>query len=293
MAKAKASSPEKAVEKRRGSRIPKVLDNQAGREFREMQADMLASQTNVGQRAPGRARIDQIIATTIELLDLHNRDDITIAMIASKAGITRTSIYAHFSNIGEIFEQISIRFIQQSGIFVEEYVRQRNPVSLQQVIILTIEAIQCHFNRPEGEGPNAEAAHIPFEARQVIPEFDKVSALTYHSLWETGWPVEPLSEEDPFRMLVILQSAIFEASIKRHGEIIDAMAEDAKLVALDFIERTERRFSRNKLPVPDNPVPERTIIDLFSRIAQAKDPRLLGVAVSQLQALAQLNSETS
>src|SRR5215210_5898402 len=62
-------------------------------EFATRQAQLLAKHSKVGERAPGRARVDLIIETAIKLLTEHKRHDITISMIADAAGMTRTSIY--------------------------------------------------------------------------------------------------------------------------------------------------------------------------------------------------------
>lgn len=264
----------------------RATDDIQGVSFHELQAELLAPQAKIAQRAPGRARVDRIIETAIELLAEHSRADISIAMIASEAGMTRTSVYAHFNNIGEVFEQIAVRFIQQVGVFVERYVRERNPTSLSDVVTLTIDAIQHHFNRPDPDAPGALAAHVPFDARHLIKEFDRVSALTYHSLWKTNWPIEPLSDDDPFRMLVTLQSAIFDLSIQRHGKITDELAQEAKLVALDYIQRTDRRF--NGPSADSGLIGTEQVAAVLSQLAQARNPRLLTVAVAQLEALASL-----
>lgn len=135
--------------------------------------------------------------------------------------ITRTPIYWHFNSVDEIYRQIAIRFVQQTGVDVERYVRRRKPTSLEELVTLMIKAIQNYFNQPNPAKPGALARHIPFESRHLVQDFDKVAALPYHTLWHAGWAVEPLSEEYPFRTLVITQSAIFKASIQRNGKITD------------------------------------------------------------------------
>lgn len=213
--------------------------------FETMQEDLLAKSTRNGQRAPGRARIDSIIAACIELLREHRPADISIAMVAEKADIKRTSVYSHFSKVEEIYEQISVRFVRQTGVFVEDYVRRHNPRTLEELVVLMIRGIQAYFNEPDGGSPGALAQHIPFEMRHVIEDFDKVAALPYHTLWHSGWDIEPLSDSDPFRTLVVLQSALFDMSISRHGQITDECVKMAIGVALDFIRRVDAQLSKS------------------------------------------------
>jgi len=214
-----------------------------GISFETLQEDLLARTARKGQRAPGRARIDNIITACIELLREHRPADISIAMVAEKAGIKRTSVYSHFSKVEEIYEQISVRFVRQTGVFVEDYVRRNNPRTLEELIVLVIRGIQAYFNEPDADSPDSLAQHIPFEMRHVIEDFDKVAALPYHTLWHNEWDIEPLSDADPFRTLVVLQSALFDMSISRYGQITDECVEKAIGVALDFIRRVDAQLS--------------------------------------------------
>lgn len=210
--------------------------------FPEMQAKLMAPQAKLGVRAPGRARVEKIIGATIDLLREHHPSDINMAMLARHAEISRTSIYAHFASIEDIFEQISLRFTGQTGLFVESYVRGKRPANLKEVLIFTIDAICAFFNSKGGDGDNGDIRHIPFDMHVVIEDFDKVAALTYHTLWKVDWPVEPLSEFDPFRILVMLQSTLFSASINRYGHITPEFSDQAKRVACDYILGMDARF---------------------------------------------------
>lgn len=251
--------------------------------FEALQNELLAEESKQGQRAPGRARVDRIIEATIELLKEHNPADISIAMIADHGNITRTSIYSHFASVDEILGQIAIRFIQQTGVHVERYVRRRKPVSLEQLVTLMIKGIQDYFNQPNPNTPGALARHIPFESRHLVRDFDKVAALPYHTLWHTGWAVEPLSEEDPFRTLVLIQSAIFDISIQRHGQITDFFVQQATETALDFVRRAEARYGD----------PEARMIAAAKRLATHEDPVLMDLASSQIELLLASASQLS
>ena len=250
--------------------------------LRVRQNELLSEREKLGQRAPGRARVDRIIEATIELLKEHKPADISIAMIADHGEITRTSIYSHFNSVDEILGQIAIRFVQQTGVEVESYVRKRKPASLEQLVTLMIKGIQTYFNQPNPAKPGALARHIPFESRHLVEDFDKVAALPYHTLWHTGWPVEPLSEEDPFRTLVVIQSAIFEASIQRHGKITDFAARQATEVALDFLARAEARYGA----APTNLKPEDRILAATRMLAAHADPAVIEMAAAQIELLA-------
>ena len=173
--------------------------------FKSQQLAFLSAQSKTPTRVPGRARVDKIINTAISLLNEHTPQDVSIAMIASRAGIKRTSIYAHFKSVSEIIDQISIRFVEQTGQYVEQYVRERNPKTLTDLVTFTIDGIYLHFNRPSiEEGSINLAAVVPFDARKAVKDFGKISALMYHSIWKVEWPMEPLSERDPFFILVLL-----------------------------------------------------------------------------------------
>ncbi|MNF55144.1 Bacterial regulatory protein, tetR family [compost metagenome] len=257
--------------------------------FEVLQSELLAAKERHGQRAPGRVRVDRIIEATIELLNEHKPADISIAMIADHAAITRTSIYSHFNSVDEVLEQIAIRFVQQTGVEVERYVSRRKPASLEELVVLMIAGIQKYFNQPNPEKPGALARRVPFESRHLIREFDKVAALPYHTLWQTGWDVEPLSEEDPFRTLVIIQSAIFETSIQRHGKITDSAVKQATEAALDFIARAEARYGGGTVSA----TPEDRILVATKKLATHESPALMELAASQIELLASTATKLS
>lgn len=62
--------------------------------------------------------------------------------------ITRTPIYSHFNSVDEIYRQIAIRFVQQTGVDVERYVRRRKPTTLEELVTLMIKAIQNYSTSP-------------------------------------------------------------------------------------------------------------------------------------------------
>lgn len=262
----------------------KMPNDEAG--LLELRDSLLAAHTIRGQRAPGKARIDEIIAAGIELAKLHRTSDISIAMIAKEANITRTSVYAHFTSVTEIFENIALRFVEQTGNFVLRYVRDREPSSLRDVAVLIIRAVQAYFNVDENSSL-ANAQHVPFEARNLVKNYDKIAALSYYMLWEIDWVVDPLSEQDPFRKLVMLQSALFEHSINLHGCITDDYAEETIAMALSFIERAEARFSKSELVTTDAASNLRQAVE---RLIATGDDALLTVTVRQLEALLSLTS---
>lgn len=256
-------------------------------QFSTMQAKILASQTKSGTRAPGRARVEKIIKATIELLRVHQPEDITMAMLARQADITRTSIYAHFDSIEAIFEQISVRFTQETGVFVEAFVRQRDPKNLTDILTITIDGICAYFNNPDLVASDGFARHVPFDTYIVVKDFDKVSALLYHTLWDCNWPIEPLSEFDPFRLLVLLQSAFFSTSIKRYGYITESFAQQTKQMACDFILGADARFKATTRHEADTRRNDRLKVAVDA-IASAKDPRLIEIATQQLETLARV-----
>jgi len=267
---------------------PKKADhapNSTEPSFQTRQAAMLAKRTKTPARALGRARVESIIGTAIELMREHNPGDITISMIAAKAGMTRTLVYAHFKNMDDILEQISIRFLEQTGLYVEEYIRKRNPKTLPELLTLTIDATYKRFSRPRTANLAAVASHVPYDARVVVKDFEQAAALLYHSFWKPDWPVEPLSEHDPFCILVRLQEAIFSASIRKHDCITKDYAELAKHVALDFMAGVERRFLMQQIHAGTAHINTR-LSAAVNKLSTASDPRLLTIAVEQLESLA-------
>lgn len=255
-------------------------------EFEALQNQLLVEKSKTGQRAPGRARVDRIIEVTIELLKDHKPTDISIAMIADRGKITRTSVYSHFASVEEVLEQISMRFIQQTGLHVERYIRQRRPATLEQVVVLMIKGIQDYFNQPRPAKRDALAHHVPFETRHVIRDFDKVAALPYHTLWSIDWPIKPLSDDDPFRTLVIIQSALFETSIRRHGIITDSFVEQVTEIATDFVRRAEKKFGRRASSEDFG----YRIAKAVNKLAAHSDPDFLGFATRQIELLADASS---
>ncbi|RJG03196.1 TetR family transcriptional regulator [Noviherbaspirillum sedimenti] len=255
--------------------------------FKSKQSAMLSDQAKMPPRAPGRTRVEKIIGTTIELMGERNPDDISIAMIAARAGMTRTSVYAHFKNMSEIFEQISIRFVEKTGLFLEKYVRDRNPRTLSELLTITIDGVCEFFNQSHSGEPLDLAAHVPFDARKAVKDYDKVSALMYRSFGLADWPIQPLSEDDPFCILVLLQEALFSTSMQRHGIITKEYAELTKNVALDFMAGVNKRFQNLNDPKEIGDLNAR-IATAVSQLTTSSDLQLLKVTAEQLEALSRL-----
>ena len=263
----------------------KSFDMPESESFKTKQTAMLGKSGGKPSRPLGRARIEKIIEATIELLREHNPKDITITLVASQANIKRTSIYPHFKNVAEILEHISKCFVEQSGLYIEQYVRDHKPQTLSELLTVAIDGVYHHFNQSAEESLTSFAYHIPFEALAAVKDRDKISAMLYRSFWTPDWPVEPLSPKDPFCILQRLQEAVFTASIQAHGRITEGFSDLTKAVALDFMAGVERRFRLKQLQGSEADINTR-LAAAIGRLSTASDPTFFNIAVLQIEILA-------
>ena len=253
-------------------------------------------------RAPGRARVERIVETTIKLLKNHSLDEITISMIAVDANISRTSIYEFFPTVAAIYRVIAERYVQELDNDVKAFVLARRTTTLGQFLDTVIDAIVSYFNSHPATMKVHLGSNAQFELRAIIHNFDTVAAKMYHDLRKVEWDPKPLSEEDPFRTLVILQTSLFSASVQRHGYITDYMAEQTKIVARAYLAhysqdveqwRDENHPNRkSSTNLAEQPTAQRRRLERrLHHLLGTLDDRTLEIAVSQTAMLVKLRPQ--
>lgn len=192
---------------------------------------VIATKPKPPKRARGHERVEKIISSTIKLLEDHELGDITVMMVAQNAGIGRSSIYEFFPTVSAIFRVIAERYANEIVENTAHLLIDLDSHSLPQIVDILIDGTVDFWN----SRPAAAKVHLGSDAsfglRVMIKDFHRAGASTYYQWYTPDWDILPLSEEDPFRTLSVLQYALFSESVQRHGLITDYFRRQTKMVA--------------------------------------------------------------
>ena len=253
-------------------------------------SDAVADPTsNKRPRIYGRVSVDDIARSTLELLRHHSSEDITITMIADRGGIKRSSIYRYFNGVDEIYRHLSQLYLGKIRPFVESYVRRRKPQTLEEVVVHVVNAAVEFFDEPYSLD-RTTAILLQLNVTSFVIEYHQETVSLIASLWDVDWPIEQTDELHPFRVMAMLITAVFEVSLRKHGRITEAYAQETREVALGYIKGVQRRFAAVESATGSGPAEER-IGTAVTSILSAGKPQLVTTCVQQLEALARLSSD--
>jgi hypothetical protein len=133
--------------------------------------------------------------------------------------------------------------VTRSWNWIRAETARRKPSDIRTLIEANVAAAVLYFNANSAARKTLFGASA-FELHVVESNFDVMSAQMFRELIKApDWPVEPLSEEDPFRTVGLVMSVIFAASVRRSDRITPEMAEQAKLAALGYLSAREAAWS--------------------------------------------------
>lgn len=232
----------------------------------------------------GRVNIDDIVKATLELLRHHSREDITITMIAAHTNTKRSSIYRYFNGMDELYHHLSAVYLGEIRPFVLDYVRKRKPDSFEEVVIYVIDAAIDFFNNSHSLDRTV-AILLQLNVTSFVTGYHGETVTLFEALWQVDWPIDPESELHPFRVLAMLITAVFEVSLRQHGRITDAYAEEVRHVALSYIKDVDRRFGSRQDPKQGSS--EQRIAAALQYVLSAGRPEQIETCVEIIELLAQ------
>ena len=186
------------------------------------------------QRRASMRKLDQILVAATQLLDDYTVSEISIAMLADRSGISRTTIYDFFPSVLAVYEQVAQQHVAESYDFMLSYLKQTNPRELFAVVDTLVDAAVEYFNgnsaaRKTLLGTGALEMHL------IVDDFEGLCAQLYHRAYVADWPILRPGPRDPFRNLATIQSALYTNSVQRHGIITDYMAEQVKAAGRGYL----------------------------------------------------------
>ena len=231
----------------------------------------------------GRVNIDDIVKATLELLRHHSREDITITMIAAHTNTKRSSIYRYFKGMDELYHHLSGVYLGEIRPFVLDYVIKRTPRSFDEVVVYVIDAAIEFFNNSHSLDRTV-AILLQLNVTSFVTGYHGETVTLFEALWRVDWPIDRNSELHPFRVLAMLITAVFEVSLRKHGRITDAYADEVRHVALSYVKNVDCRFgSQRNL---DEGSAEQRIATAVQAILSTAQPEQIETCVEILEALA-------
>jgi len=189
-------------------------------------------------RMASRDKYERIVEAAARLLDDYKVADISINQIAVAADISRTTIYNFFSCTDEIYAVVAKKYMAEAADALRQGIEKLAPKDPYSLIDAMMDCATDYYNRVASARKTLLSTGL-FELALIEKDHDIISAKLYRSFhrddWP-AWPVEPLSEQDPYRTVELIQLAILTASVQRHEKITPFATEQAKLAGKHYLE---------------------------------------------------------
>lgn len=186
-------------------------------------------------RARGRARVEKIFAATAELLVDREIEHLTVAMIADHAGIGRSSIYEFFPTVSAVLEVLAERYTNAVVARTGRLLVDLNSHALPDIVDILLDGSADFWNAEPAAAKLLLGSDARFSLRVMIKDLHRAGAAIYHQWHKPDWPHRPMSDEDPFCTLSVLQYALYSESVQRYGHITELFRAQTKFVAHAYL----------------------------------------------------------
>jgi AcrR family transcriptional regulator len=188
-------------------------------------------------RARGRARVEKIIAATAELLTRREIDDLGIAEIADAAGVGRSSVYEFFPTVSAILHVLAERYACAVVARTGRLLVDLDSHALGDIVDILLDGSADFWNEEPAAAKLLLGSDARFSLKVMIKDLHRAGAAVYHQWHKPDWPYQPMSDEDPFCTLSVMQYALYSESVQRHGRITDHFRQQTKLIAHAYLAR--------------------------------------------------------
>jgi len=191
-------------------------------------------------RAPSqhrsRERFERVLDAADAIIAEHPMDRITVAGIAERAGVTRSSVYLFFPTVYAIYNELGRRYLDE---LIERLRRDdlaRQAPSWQSVTARLVDRTVAYYNaRPVARMLVLGSGSTP-ELRVIDRSFDQRFAAAAREIFGDKWPLGRENEQDPVQVAVVLTTAVFAAGVFQDGEISDFYRLEAQRAAIAYLE---------------------------------------------------------
>lgn len=185
-------------------------------------------------RSDALVKAEAVIEATVRLLETHRIGELSMSLIAQEAGIPRTSIYHLYSDIFGVLAEVARRHVLLSREAIGRHVDALAPRDVFELIDAHVAAAADYFNSHAAARKTLYGA-AALELHSVYEDYDILAAGLFRESIQPDWPVEPLSEADPFRTVTLILTAIYAASVRRHDTITAEARVQAVLAARSYL----------------------------------------------------------
>ena len=193
------------------------------------------SSARLPQRTRGRARFTQLLDTTETLLAEKPDAEVTLAMIAERAGVPLPSVYHFFPNRNAAFVMLAERYHRQIADQVTAPIVPR-PQSWQEVVTYRQRRGSAYLNANPAAQRLFLGAGVSVEVRNTDLNGNASLARFYADLFCRYFEIgQSAALEDMMANSIALMDGIWALSYSRHGRITDAFLTESTRASIAYL----------------------------------------------------------
>lgn len=183
-----------------------------------------------------REDFERVLDAADALIAEHPVDGITVAGIAERASVSRSSVELFFPTVAAIYNELARRYLHELLERLRgDRVARRAP-SWQAVSARLVDRAVAYYNaRPVARMLLLGTGLTP-ELRVIDRNYDERFAIAVREVLAEKWPLAHEQDHDPLRMAVILTTAVLEAGVCEGGEISDFHRLEAQRASVAYLE---------------------------------------------------------
>lgn len=187
-------------------------------------------------QARSRERVDLILDVAADLMKSHAVNDITMALISQRSGISRPSIYQFFPTVFAIYNKLGLTLLNALLEKMSAHEPARNAPTWREANSHMIDcAVEFYNDNPVARtlllgGGSAQ------ELRIIDKHYDRRFAAGVRRIFADKWSFGPQPQGDPMQIAVVISTSILSLGVFEDGLISDFYREQAKRASTGYLE---------------------------------------------------------
>ncbi|HYW04635.1 MAG TPA: TetR/AcrR family transcriptional regulator [Gammaproteobacteria bacterium] len=194
------------------------------------------SRARTPAQARSRERVELILDAAAALVERMPIEQITMARIAARAGVSRSSIYQFFPSVFAIYNDLGRRFLDELLQALREDRGAREAPTWREVNACLIRrAVEFYNDRPVARALLLGSGSAQ-ELRVIDKDYDRRFAEAAREILGEKWRVSPIAGHDPLQVAVVLNTSVFSIGVFEEGCISDFYREQAYRASTGYLE---------------------------------------------------------